>query len=1139
MIIRSFKVSNWGPHLGTFSSDELSERVNIIVGPNESGKTTLIEALTRCLFDKHSTTDKHIESLVPWGRSVTPSVEIVFDHDGTTYRLAKSFIKNARSVLERDESGEFRPLHDGDDADEFMRGILESTMPGRGATKPEHRGLHAWLWTVQGDIELPSNVPGEQLAQRIARVGETTFSTGRERAILARVQGRVDTYFTPTGRPKGTSPVTSLADELGKAKGERVVLAERLREIEQLEQEIRASDERKNKLEVKVSEMKKDHASAKDGIDAAKEHQALRLQAEKEHLEASEELGKGLATLAKIEELIEGISDRRAESREMTTRISDLEGELSSRKRTLEEARSALTTEMERGRELHKGLEDSRLIEKYYGKKDALDTLRKRGKTLESDIKEIERAKRSLTEMVAPDKEEMSKIRKLQQDARSLEVKLGSVGLNIELRPHKGMTASLTLDGNEEELSLKKGSAERRAAAESIAIAIPKVVDITVSGKLKSARKVREKLESMENELAVILESYGEEDMEKLQELSNDRAVEVEALRRLEKRLAEEFPDVDDIEHLNTDIAKREKALAVLERKAFPGKGKRTVLEKALERIDELDKDIKASDRKQKKIGKGISVLGKEVEGLDTSMSGLTAARNETKRDLSVKEGLRDELENDGLSIEKRRKHINKLRLEADKERTAWEALEAEKKEVEEDPMGQLNAAEKRVEQARGLLGKESERIARSEALLEVAIRNGSYSMLARTEELIAVKEVELAEEELDSKAWKLLLDAVTRKRQEQLSAVLEPVTSRVTDNLRYIVGSKYSRVNFSEKVFPETVAVQGMDGPKDVGSLSFGTKEQIYLLTRLALADLLSADERRVVVLDDPLAHTDPTRLKRTIEVIDRVSRKAQVMIVTCRGDDYLGFEEPRVIEIGAGLPVHGDEGPRGEEPVHEVRIEEKKIREEDARGEQGPGEERIGTKGLEQWFEEEKEVEAVHEDTIDAGEDDEEEASGDQEPDEERIDTKGLEDGFEEKKEVEAVHEDTIDAGEDDEEEASGEKEEAEEDGEIICDRELWGSFLDSGLEGKHIVDLCTRNSLATSGTKAEMIERILDSLEGDHSVERVGLLFDPEFLREWCDEWDLQVQEGDPNQSTSFLRAILQEYMDEGIVEDEEEE
>src|SRR3990167_1551471 len=80
---------------------DLSPGINLFTGPNESGKSTMVRAIRAAFFERHRSGS--VDDLQPWGdSSAAPQIEIDFDFDGKSWRLAKAFVKKARCDLNVD-----------------------------------------------------------------------------------------------------------------------------------------------------------------------------------------------------------------------------------------------------------------------------------------------------------------------------------------------------------------------------------------------------------------------------------------------------------------------------------------------------------------------------------------------------------------------------------------------------------------------------------------------------------------------------------------------------------------------------------------------------------------------------------------------------------------------------------------------------------------------------------------------------------------------------------------------------------------------------------------------------------------------------------------------------------------------------
>lgn len=209
MILRSITVQGWRCFLSPVTVGPFDPTLNILFAPNACGKTTLFEALRRALLDNHKVGGKDIEAIRSWGRELTPTMQVLFDHQGDTFRITKRFLDQPYSRLEREEKGRLVPLAEGLSADERVRAVLTRNAPVKGLSRSEHWGLAQVLWAPQGDLSLVP-LSGEVLADIRTSLGAQVGSAGPVEKLI---EARYAQFFTPGGKlrtgdkapPAGTS----------------------------------------------------------------------------------------------------------------------------------------------------------------------------------------------------------------------------------------------------------------------------------------------------------------------------------------------------------------------------------------------------------------------------------------------------------------------------------------------------------------------------------------------------------------------------------------------------------------------------------------------------------------------------------------------------------------------------------------------------------------------------------------------------------------------------------------------------------------------------------------------------------------------------------------------------------------------
>ena len=89
--------------------------------------------------------------------------------------------------------------------------------------------------------------------------------------------------------------------------------------------------------------------------------------------------------------------------------------------------------------------------------------------------------------------------------------------------------------------------------------------------------------------------------------------------------------------------------------------------------------------------------------------------------------------------------------------------------------------------------------------------------------------------------------------------------------------------------------------------TLSIGAREQVAVLTRLALADLLREKGRPVaLILDDPLVNSDDERFRRMELALRKAAASLQIVILTCHEARYetLGAKTIRLADCRRADP-------------------------------------------------------------------------------------------------------------------------------------------------------------------------------------------------------------------------------------------
>ena len=156
-------------------------------------------------------------------------------------------------------------------------------------------------------------------------------------------------------------------------------------------------------------------------------------------------------------------------------------------------------------------------------------------------------------------------------------------------------------------------------------------------------------------------------------------------------------------------------------------------------------------------------------------------------------------------------------------------------------------------------------------------------------------------------------LVAALEERSEALNTLINIAKEIVADVQQDLSAPLKERVGvYANQLFKDAVVeidesfapsrlVRGRAN-ESIGQLSWGTREQLALLTRLGVADLMA--ERGVPVflmLDDAMLNADGVRLIRLKQILVRAAQRYQILIFSCRPEFFSDLPDLRRFDLGA----------------------------------------------------------------------------------------------------------------------------------------------------------------------------------------------------------------------------------------------
>lgn len=846
------------------SISDLEPGLNLITGPNESGKSTLVEAIRAAFFERHrSTTVTHLQ---PWDDSAAaPEIELRFDWDNKPWRLSKRFLKQQRCDLNID--GESLS---GDEAEDRLAALFGYELPKRGASKPEHQGIPGLLWISQGSGQEISEVvdhAGQHLQGALSStLGELTSSSDE---LINQVSQQRDQLLTKAGKPRN---------------------------------EYKQASETCARLEADVAELKQGIHQYRDQVDQLTELRQTHLQAEREQpwkalSQQAEAIGEQLKQAETLETEQQRAQQQLAECLASQKTLQALlagqqraREELAERERAHKQAIETLqslqarsepvTRRREQAQQTYEqsrlALQQARAADQRRRQIAALETLELSLKAHDERLEKARAVQQSISEsMIAHqrtqvDGKSLKRARQLQREVETLQIQRDTVATRLSFTLQAAKT--VTLDGESLE-----GSGERRLS-QSSQIDIEGIGQLIIHPGGEDIADLNRQQQDKQDQLSALLNAMGCQNLSEAEQRT-------EHAQRLEHQIEHNRQRLRDLAENGLDALQAEQSSL------------RQQTESARQQLAELTAD--SSDTNQAVLP--VSEAEHQQEMAADALSQATTAEQNHRRDL--------EIARQAASSADRELEQKQASIEHGKEQEAQASAELEQKQREQAGLEQdIDTRQKAIEQAQpDVLRQDIERLKRSaeqqQALYQQRARElASLQSKVETlgaeglEEALATTETKLqhAARHLHALAQRaealdLLLRTLSHHRQALIQRLQAPLQKHLNHYLRLLFAD--AQLQLDENLRPVSLMRQHDGHPEqaDFQALSFGAREQTALISRLAYADLLKiAGHPTLIILDDSLVHSDPQRLSQMKRVLFDAANRHQILLFTCHPDNW-----------------------------------------------------------------------------------------------------------------------------------------------------------------------------------------------------------------------------------------------------------
>lgn len=862
MKLRSLELENFRKFRKPIRLDGFADGLNIIIEPNEMGKSTLLEALRAAFFIRHSAKSELVRSYCPFGDDVAPKVGVTFDIEDQRWQLEKQFLKSPHIRL----AGNGTRI-ESDAAEEKLQVLLGFERGNNRGSDLDTRGVLGLLWVEQAtalSAEPPGRVARDEI--RAALEGEVGAILGGKK--FDRICERIEDSYSAlrTSRAgKSTGRLAEAEAKLAKARTEVAEAQERVSEYQDSLAELESTQTRKRLIERDLSDPEQAERRVKlsDELKLAGNAQLRLATAEARHAEAEATLQATQAELDRLDGATQRLQAAGQALAEARAAVEDHQAEFETIAADEQKKREAAVRARALRAKAEQELVQARRAMMEHNRQIAIGRARENL----AEILKLEAAlaeKRPLAEGVIADQrlQKLAALDRAVAEARAVQA-AGAITLDVDLI---GST-SVQVDG----VDIEPG---RREVTKPIEIVVPDIARIAIAPPA-GARSAELQLRSAEEAFSTELSELGVASYAAAVTRDQTARAAKQDIGALERQIEMSCPD-DPVLELKAGVEPLKALIASLPAAADAGTepadlsgleaafdGMREAEEIAAVVLDEAQKALRAAEIAHTKLEANHVAA---THNATTAQSLLDEQADQERGAIDQRlQTAREELGRRAAQLSEAQATV--ANLDIDRIRRAISNID----------VAQRQASEERVQLVA--------RIASLESLVAREGPKGPPGILAEAVEAEAVAESEVARWTREADVLALLRDALRDAAEDTSRIFLEPVTRRAARYVNRILPD--CDLTFDETMGLAAIRRNGVEEP--CVDLSRGTQEQLAALTRLAFADLLlDSGAPASLILDDPFVYSDDERLELMTDILLEASERMQVILLTCRAKAF-----------------------------------------------------------------------------------------------------------------------------------------------------------------------------------------------------------------------------------------------------------
>ena len=845
--------------------------VVVIHGPNEAGKSTIVTAIDTLFKHRYSSKNKFVRALEPKGRDAGPQVTVEATIGPYRFEMSKRWLKAKKAELKIRQPKPQQFV--GDAAEDKFEAIIKEFLD---------EGLRDSLFFAQGD-------PGDSLAAagisslvdalnrrdplpaaEAAEVSDGSWadSHSKEHGLLLAVEQELSRYITlKTGKPTGR--FRQVGEDLARYRGELQEATQQLRAFDSTVLDFQRAEQAQADAAAQLPEVIASITARTEELARARqlEEKAAHSRQRVEHatvvLDQARAQSQHRAELAaEVERLAQTVAAAQERAAAARLRADEVEQQRADLHAVLEGHR----TELKAARESHSGA-----LAEVTRAQAAVDLIE-----LEKQIDSVSQLRQRRDERRREEQdwepkisaEQLAQLREAATEMR-IATEIAQQASSKLLLSTTGPQTAISVDGVE---MLVDDAETTVDLADGTTITIGEVSARFVAGRnhhqsetpADKAQAAREFYDSLLQKFHVSSLAAAQESNEAWESL-------IAQYQDAESQLRIALGNEDE------ELWQRRRAELAATRGSEPV----APLAEAQERLAEINALIAGIEAQIERTEALLLPLQNHAAAVD-------AARAEAQREVAVEDQQRLSAKLRAAEHEQSSDAVDTAVREATEQaKQAQQEYEEIVQAVELAQPAMVESLLRGDESLRDALLKQQREAENQQLSLSAAIEHqrGVADAVASAEVLVDQAEQEWDGLRRQQEAAAYLRDLLLKHQAEARQRYAEPFSRKLEELARRVYGSG-TKFILSEDLQVEARFSDGISVEHDL--LSGGAKEQLAIMTRFAIADLVGQGQAVPVVIDDALGSTDAVRIQHMAALFEDIGRASQVMVLTCVPSRY-----------------------------------------------------------------------------------------------------------------------------------------------------------------------------------------------------------------------------------------------------------